>query len=189
MPQELIDRVKLYVPDILKTIPNGEARLESFYKHGAFTQGNSTTCKGHEDGYCLFSFKDSDGCEKCAIHAWCLKNNKNPAEYKPYICSLYPLEGIVMPNGKTFVFCSTKETNKFSMYFYTLTRRVCVNEEAMLRVYSDRGLNSYLRSINSDAVKKDNLLQYFRPAYIEQEGILRYLCGDDVYDELVQKIH
>ena len=189
MPKENMEKLGSRVQDILKVIPNNSSLLDSYYKHGAFTRENSTTVRGHKDGYCMFSFVDEDGCPKCAIHKWCLENGENPAEYKPYICSLFPIEGIVMPNGKTVVFCSNRDTNKFSMYFYTLTRRVCVNEDSMVKACSGNiGGNSYLRSLNADNIKADNLISYMKPAYLEQEGILRFLCGDKIYDELVQRI-
>lgn len=189
MPDENVNKLGKHVYDILKVVPDNENLLESYNRYGAFTRNNSTTTRGHKDGYCLFSFVDTDGYPKCAIHKWCLESGLNPAEYKPYICSLFPLEGIVTPSGKTVVFCSNKDTNKFSMYFYTLTRRVCVNEESLVKVYSNSvGGNSYLRELNVHNILEDDIHQYMRPAYIEQEGILRFLCGDDVYDELVRRM-
>lgn len=189
MPDINVERLRTHVEDILKIIPDNGSLLESYYRSGAFTQNNSTTTRGHKDGYCMFSFVDEDGIPKCAIHSWCLKNNLNPTEYKPYICSLFPLEGIVTPSGKTVVFCSNKETSKFSMYFYTLTRRICVNGDSMSKAYSKSvGGNTYLRGLNVDNIIRDNIVQYMRPAYIEQENVLRFLCGDDVYDKLLEKM-
>lgn len=184
MPKEQVDKLNENMEDILRVMPDGAKRLESFYNYGAFTRGNATSTKGAPDGGCVFSYKDSDGHSLCAIHAWCLESGNNPNEFKPYPCSLFPLTGIIMPNEKIFLFNSNRDTQNFSMYFYTLLRRICVNEEAMMRVYSGKGENKYLRSVNSDRVMSDNLSSYFRPVYIEQEGILRYLCGNDVYDKL-----
>ena len=142
-----------------------------------------------ENKYCIFSMVDSeDGCSKCAIHKWCLEHEKNPIEYKPYICSLFPLEGIKTPTGKIFVFCSDKHTRDFSMYFYTLSQRVCVNAENAVKVCAgDRSRSKYLKSVNRENFIRDDILSKMNPSYIEQEGVLRFLCGDEVYDKLLLK--
>ncbi len=190
MPKVNADALRSVSRDILEIIPDNSGLLDSYYKYGAITHNNSTTVKGHKDGYCIFSYVDNaDNNPKCAIHKWCLSNNKNPAEYKPYICSLFPLQGIKMPNNKIVIFCSTKETDAFSMYFYTLTRRICVNEEAMIKAYSgDVGGNKYLRSLNINSIKSSGIKDDMKYSFVEQENILRFLCGDSVYDELIKKV-
>lgn len=192
MPEDNMKRLEPHIADILKCIPseqnNVDKRLESFYKYGAITKSGATTRRGHEDGRCIFSIREGEW-TKCAIHRWCLENNLNPMAYKPYTCSTFPVEGIVMPNGKIFVFCPTKDTQAFSMHHYSYTQKVCINEENLLKVLSgDVGNSKYLRSVNAENLKKDDVLKDYRPAYIESESSLRYLCGDNVYEELVEKM-
>ena len=188
MPDNNRKKLEGVSEDIIKMVGDSN-RTESYYKYGTITRYNSTTTRGHKDGHCIFSYKDSDGCNKCAIHKWCLDNDRNPLEYKPYPCSLFPIEGILLPNGKTFVFCSCKETSNFTMFFYTLTRRPCVNEECMTKAYSNsNGKSKYMRTLNVEKIREYDLKKYMNPAYIEQKGILKFLCGDETYKRLVESV-
>lgn len=189
MPYGNSVKLKSIARDVLDIIPENQDLLDAYDKYGIFSRGRATITKGHKDGYCMFSYVDpEDECPKCAIHKYCLIHNLNPTEYKPYICSLFPLEGIELPNGKTVVFCSNKETASFTMYFYTLTQRICVNERAMERANIGDTGNQYLKSLHVDQIQSDNLLDCMRPAYIEQEHVLRYFLGNGVYEQFLEFI-
>lgn len=186
MSLEQMRKLQTVIPDILSVTPDSRERVESYYRYGAFTPNGATTTRGSYRDWCLFHYQDIDGLTKCAIEEWCIRNNINPLEYKPYTCSLFPLEGIVTPNNKTFVFYPCEKTQDFSMHFYTVHRRVCLNESNMLRVYIDKGNSTYLRTVNCDNIVSDDLLSKMRPAYIELGRELEYICGKDVYEELVR---
>lgn len=188
MSKENAEILKSVAREVLEVIPNNTYVLDSYNTYGALTKNNSTTTRGNKDGNCIFSYSDLEG-YKCAINKWCIDNKKDASIYKPYLCSLFPLQGIKMPNGKIVVFKDNKDTRMFSMYFYTLSRRVCVDEENMLKVCSGEvGNSSYLKSINSKYLIENKLLEDMRPVYLEQEKILRHLCGDNIYERLVEKL-
>lgn len=185
MCKENADNLRSIARKVLESVPDNSYALNYFNSSGAITRNNATTTKGNKEGNCIFSNK-SGGCD---IHSWCLKNGKNPYKYKPYACSLFPIQGIITPSKKILIFNSTKETEPFSMFFYTLTRRVCVNEENMIKACSGEvGCSGYLKSIDTEYVKECDIINNMKPAYIEQEGIIRYLCGGSVYDTLIENI-
>lgn len=189
MPKENADKLSSVARNILNIIPDNDNLIKAYEQYGVLSRGNSTIIKGHKDGYCMFSYVDpEDNNPKCAIHKWCLITGNNPTEYKPYACSMFPLEGIRLPNGKTVIFCSNKDTAAFTMYFYTLTQRICVNERAMQRASLGDTGNQYLKSLHTEQIQADNLISCMRPAYIEQENVLRYFVGNDVYEQFLKLI-
>lgn len=185
MTRENAEMLKSKAGEILRVIPNNASVMRAYYDYGVLTRDNSTTTRGNEDGYCIFSYFDGDK-NKCAIDEWCLRENEEKERYKPYICSLFPLEGIKLPNGKTVVYCCNKDTRAFSLYFHTLTKMICIDKDNMARVYSGCvGGNKYLKSIDDGIVRDLGMMESMKPVYIEQESILRFLCGNDVYDRLI----
>ncbi len=185
MPKEFCKRLFDEYSEIIKLIPDIQLDKSRF---NALTTFGATSTSGQVNGWCGFSyFDEGDKAQKCAIHAYCLRSGLNPFDYKPPACSLFPIEGIIMPNGNTVVFCSCKETSNFTMFFYTLSRRPCVNIETFERVLSsDMRFSKYLRTLRRDNIlaDKEELIRAYRPAYIEQERVLRYFLGDDVYSRL-----
>jgi hypothetical protein len=190
MPEVNYTKLQSIARDILDIIPDNQDLIRAYEQYGILSKGFSTSTKGHKEGFCMFSYIDPDDHNpKCAIHKYCLINNLNPTEYKPYICSLFPLEGIILPNGKTVIFCSMKDTQEFTMYFYTLTQRICVNERTMSRASLGDAGNQYLKSLHINNIQDDDLASQMRPAYIEQESILRYFIGDIRYNELLKLLN
>ena len=185
MPKEVCNKLLDEYFKIVKIIPDNQLDKSRF--SALTTYGATSTC-GHVNGWCGFSYFDGiDKTQKCAIHAYCLQNNLNPFDFKPPACSLFPIEGIIMPNDNVVIFCSCKETSNFTMFFYTLSRRPCVNTETFERILSsDMKFSKYLRTLKRDNIiaDKEELMRAYRPAYIEQEKVLRYFLGDDVYSRL-----
>lgn len=148
----------------------------------------SGTFIGMKSGGCLFNiFKD--GVDKCAIHGYCLDNGLNYLEYKPYICSMFPIFIVKLDSGKKVVFCSNKETSGFTLYWYTLTKRFCVNKNVMDRALSgDAGRSTYIRNLDMQKITEDNVPNSYLPAYKSQEGVLRFLLGNETYNKLEQRM-
>ncbi len=46
-----------------------------------------------DSGDCVFVLPDASG---CMIHKWALDNDVRPLDYKPYVCSLYPVVVVVI---------------------------------------------------------------------------------------------
>ena len=148
------------------------------------TSATTSEWYGKKQNHCIFSV-DIDGKTCCAIHAYCLKNNLSTGKYKPWICSLYPVFGIEY-NDKIYLFSITKKTIPFTMYHYSITRRICVNEINLKRLIQQDNINKsvYLKSCNISGFDTNKI----NPCYIEQESVLRYFCGDTVYEELKEMI-
>lgn len=140
---------------------------------------------GKKQTHCVFSRNVNDK-TCCIIHAYCLANGLNPVKYKPYICSAFPLFAIKY-NDKTYIFNLTKETELFTFYHYTLTRRFCVNEINLKRLLTQDNVNKnkYLANCN---VKEFDCSQ-MKPAYIEQENFIKTICGEKIYNSLLQTIN
>lgn len=188
MPDDVANRIKENSESIIKVIPSNDRLNESFKKYGTLTPNNSTTTKGSDKGYCIFSYKDKDF-YKCAIHKWCIDNGLNYLDYKPYPCSLFPIQGIRLTNNKVFVFSMSEKTAGFSMFFYSLRRRICVNYSNALKVQNDeRSKSKYLQEIDREKFIEDNVIERYRPVYVEQETVMRHFIGNSIYDRLIEKI-
>lgn len=188
-PDELATRLKFRTPSILEVMPDKENKEEVHNKYGSITNGNTTSARGSKSKACFFSFLDTDNRHKCAIHKWCLEYSCVPSAWKPYPCSLFPVFGVTMTNGKKVIMSTGEGTQGFSMFFWSLNRRPCVNYENARRiVYEDTNNSKYLKTINKENFIKDDLIHRYHPAYIEQETVLRYFLGSDVYDEFVKMV-
>ena len=150
--------------------------------------GGSVTGRGCKDDRCFFSITTEEGLYKCAIHSYCLYNKLNPAKYKPYTCSLFPLFAIKSEEGKIMFFCHTKETANFSPYWYTLSKRFCVHKDNVIKAKNGESKNKYYNSLNFDEIEKDNVIKSYKPAYIEQKNVLSYFIGEYNYDKLLKII-
>lgn len=187
MSKENQDNLLSILAGVVDIMPNKDNLANVVKKYGVVTKGGTTTTRGTANGVCFFNMVDN-GHELCAIHKYCVENGLNPVKYKPYPCSLFPIEGIVLPNGKTFVFGSCNETGGFSMFFYTLYRRVCVNTKNLLKI--DEGLtkSKYSKLVNINEIKRDCLVDFYRPMWVEQKNVLRWFIGSGVYAELETKM-
>ena len=181
-----VNNINKYALDIIKYTKDSIKKVESYNKYGCFTANNSTTTRGSNDGECIFLSRNGEE-DICSIHKWCNDTNRDYVLFKPYPCSLFPLEGVVFPNGKTFIFCCCKDTSSFSMYFYTSANRICVNKSNLIDIIVGKRNNKLVSNTNRDNIIADNIIDKYRPAYIEQEKVLRGLCGDKVYEELLLK--
>ena len=182
MPEKNAKFVDSIAREALKLSGN-ERKLQIVENQGALTKSNSTKSTQEE---CIFQFRNEEGVLRCALHYKALCDDARPAAYKPYTCSLFPIFSIIFPNNKIGFFSITKETRGFSPYFYTLTRRYCVNYDITEYLLKGGQLNNkYYSTLKIDIMKQDNLLDKYNPAYLEQEGILRYFVGDEVYDKLI----
>lgn len=184
MPQNNANFIKSIESEAVRLTHN-EERIEIVNRRGSLTPNNSTrSCKEE----CIYSFRNDEGVLRCALHAKSLIDNGNPADYKPYTCSLFPIFAVLFPNNKIGFFSSTKETGVFSPYFYTLLRRFCVNYEIVRNLVNGVGVpnNRYYRTLNVNKMKEDKIVERYNPAYIEQERVLRYFVGDDTYEELLK---
>lgn len=187
MSEENQENLLAILNGVMGVMPNKDELVKVVEKYGVVTRGGATTTRGTKDGICFFNIVDN-GHELCAIHKYCIEHNLNPIKYKPYPCSLFPIEGIVMPNGKTFVFGSCDETGSFSMFFYTLYRRICVNTRNLLKIDSGLTHSKYANDVNLCEIKKDKLANFYKPMWEEQENVLRWFVGNDVYDTLKLKM-
>lgn len=187
MPKEQVERVREILPQVVESM-NSPRIQDAFNRFGGLTTKGATSTRGHPESYCMFSYQEGD-CARCAIHKWCLREGKEPWEYKPYSCSLFPLEGVIMPSGVTVVFCGNSDTADFSMWSYRLRNRVCVNFENLHRALArDIRENKYLRSLNIDNLIQDKVSEGYRPVYLEQESVLRYFLGNSTYEKLVEEM-
>ena len=142
------------------------------------------------------TIKSKDGCilaatidnlPRCGLHYYCLEKGLNPLEYKPYICSLFPIFVIQAPSGEQYVFVHEKETSGFSLYFWTLGNRICNMKEKVEKVINQTEYKSkFYYTLNRDNIIDDNLLGAFKPAWVEQESVLKYFFGEDIYAKLVE---
>ena len=179
------------VPNILSFMPEGQISDKILNNpQSVFTKGNSFTSKGNRENRCLFSFHHNNT-SKCAIHLYCITNNLNPIKYKPLICSLFPLFAVHLPSDKIIFFCHNKETEPFSLYWYSLTQRPCVNTTTLNKILnSQQPLKSkYLLSLNKDNIIQDNIQKDYLPSWKSQESVLRYLLSDTTYNILYDKLH
>lgn len=191
MPPKNREALSSIVNEVVKVIPEEQSKdLIPVLESGSlYTRSGSITTKGNPDGRCFFSYKSGDcGYSKCAIHAYCLENGLNPAEYKPYTCSCFPLFGVRTPSDNVIIMCACKDTYSFAPYIYTLTNFLCVNESNLERLETQGQSTSYLKSVNADKVFEDNLRGYYREAYIEQENVLRFFVGDSNYELFLGKV-
>lgn len=134
---------------------------------------------------CMFKIYAEDA-PRCAIHYYCLQHDLNPLQYKPYICSLFPIFVIQTSSGEKYVFSHTKENSNFSLYWWTLGNRPCVIKDATKKVVSQTEYRSkYYYTMNRENMIKDKILDSYHPVWQEQESVMRYFFGDDTYDKLI----
>ena len=189
MPDYQKEDLRSILPGVIGFMPEGQVEEKySSNLDSIFTKGNSVVCHGNREGRCIFSFHQN-GVPKCAIHGYCLENNLNPFKYKPFICSLFPLFAVEFPSGLVMFFCHNKETEPLSFYWYTLSRRPCVNLDTLDRVVNNTEFKSkYLQTIRRDSIILDNIRQDFLPAWKEQKSVLKFFVGEEVYNKLENSI-
>lgn len=193
-PYPLVDEQQSKLLDIYKDIvellPEDSRRA---VHHNLFDEDKAT----YSD---LFNkantIKSKDGCilattiddlPRCGIHYYCLEKGLNPLEYKPYICSLFPIFAIQVPSGEKYVFVHEKETSGFSLYFWTLGNRICNMKEKVVKTVNQTEYKSkYYYTLHRDKIIEDNLLGDFHPAWVEQKEVLQYFFGEDNYAKLVE---
>lgn len=190
MPEKNRKDLLSIAKNVIQIIPDNQRKnlvpiLES---DSLYTKSGAVTTKGNPDGNCFFSYKTELGSSKCAIHAYCLEHGLNPAKYKPYTCSMFPLFGVHTLSDKVTIFCANKDTASFSPYFYTLMNYMCVNTSNLDRILMGDDKTQYLRHVNRKEVIKDKLKRDYKESYIEQESVLRFFVGDLVYDTLITKL-
>ena len=181
------NKLNTILKDVLKWTSNYKTLSSDILSMSKSVYTRSGTFIGMKEGGCLFNvFKDD--VDKCAIHGYCLDNGLNYMEYKPYICSMYPIFVVRLDSGKKVVFCSNKETQGFTLYWYTLTKRFCVNKPVMDRALSgDAGRSTYIKNLNMKKIQEDKVAEGYLPAYKSQENVLRFFVGES-YDKLVERM-
>lgn len=84
------------VSGIVGMLPEAARYAHGLLADGAYAEVMDDTEGGtclatHEDGTCVFAFKDERGATLCSIHAAALELGLPPAKTKPLACALWPL--------------------------------------------------------------------------------------------------
>lgn len=77
-------------------------------------------------GDCFFYQQDSNSAY-CAIHRYAEERHLNPLHYKPFSCTLFPLD-IIEENGSIFITALTQETESFSRWGTSYKEYLCINK-------------------------------------------------------------
>ena len=81
---------------IVGTLPETARHAKGLRQGGEFidpfeeTEGGSCLAT-HEDGLCVFAYKDRRGATLCSLHTAALEMGLPPAQVKPKACALWPL--------------------------------------------------------------------------------------------------
>ncbi|RNB85079.1 DUF3109 family protein [Brevibacillus fluminis] len=142
---------------------------ESVVRHGIWDTFNTVGSLRSQHGNCVF-FKEINGRNCCAIHAFAESDGKDVYQLKPFSCMLYPLELIEM--GDTLLITAlTDETAHFSRWgFDYLEQFYCASlDRRKLAKHLDHSLFS---------------LEGYRPAYEWNEFIIHQAFGVDVVNTI-----
>jgi hypothetical protein len=54
----------------------------------------------NDDGLCAFSYLSTEGCVRCAIHTVAIEHGLRPEDFKPRVCSIWPLSLVDLERRK-----------------------------------------------------------------------------------------
>lgn len=191
-PYPLVDEQQEWLLEIFKDIVNFMPEEQRpIVHHNLLEEGKANYSDLFNKHNTIISHKGCilavtiDDKPRCGIHYYCLEHGLNPFKYKPYICSLFPIFAVETPSGEKYVFSHTAATSGFSLYFWTLGNRMCILKEKAKKVVTQTEYKSkYYYTVHRDKMIEDNLLDAYNPAYIEQESVIKYFFGEDIYAQL-----
>ncbi|MED4046606.1 hypothetical protein ABEY65_23035 [Priestia aryabhattai] len=158
-------------------------------------------------GKCIFSTKLSDSdTHVCSIHSYALNRDIDYTLLKPKGCMMYPLDSIVLSNGKHFIFgiddesatqiveCTNEEEkffriaeeNKgFSRWNNNDLEYICVNKKHRQLIHETRKDQSDF----SKGTLPDNVfeLKNYMPIYKQEKKLLTRLYGKEAYNFIESK--
>jgi len=149
------DNLKKLFPRIKKQL-NIKGDIESILEKNKFNQ----YVLKKKNGHCILSFFDNNDNLRCIIHKICLEKGLNMEEYKPYMCSRWPLEFI-----------------KFNRNKYLLT--ACLPEVEDKIEAMPEGCSNFPCALNKSINSKGKL-----PLYIYMRETIEFLFGKDFWQRL-----
>ncbi len=127
-----------------------------------------------EISLCTCSFKPDNSSTICALHSLCLDKGmgtEGVLEYKPVICSLWPMEIFAEDDLSTlYITLPDDLTNGFVIEDYY--SNACINRE-----YGD---SPQFRRMNPDGFDKDG----YRPFIVSYADTIRYGLGERCYTDI-----